>query len=158
MHSCPDDLASFHIVLMRRPSTYAFVATGCVLAGFIAWIVLVSGPPVRVSPRNSGALWIDLRFVSEYCVGVSSVTVIGEGAPTPLWQIRARLAGERADLCGFELRAGENPAPPDHGDIVAAIPSAARTFGLAKGALYRGVVCGYNGFAHERCSVRRLQF
>jgi hypothetical protein len=127
-----------------------------VLAAVAGWMIFFSGPSIHVVDAD-GRLSVDTKFLGEYCIGLSEVSVLDRSTGQPVWSLRP-VTPPYMNLCDFALRPGDNPAvPPRTTDALVVAPRDAATFSLLLGTPYTLRVCGNNGFARDRCSHASLE-
>ena len=139
---------------MKTLLILSLVVVGLLIAGAV-WLVVLSGPSVALTETDAGVM-VDLRFLGEYCVGVSSVQVVLMPQEEVVWHVEAA-EPPYSRLCTFQLRRGKNTAlPVGETDLSVVHPTVTQYFQLESATDYSLVVCGNNGAGKDRCTTRSI--
>lgn len=126
--------------------------------GFAVYEVSFAGPATHIKSGETQSV-IDLRFLGEYCIGISHIRLRDCQSGTIIWEVQA-ISNNDTGICNFALQVGDNPAlvgqPVEH--QFAVIHPSGTTFHINVGSTYELSVWGNNGFAHTTVTHRRIRF
>lgn len=126
-----------------------------VVAASVAWGILFAGPSVHLAYSNN-ELRVDTKFLGEYCIGLSEVSLLAPFTEQAVWSLRP-VTPPYMNLCEFSLSVGVNSAVSPVTDAVTVVPADAPTFTVLADTPYVLKVCGNNGSARDRCSRQEIQ-